>query len=60
MTLGAALHDLPATVWGVNVCDDEQYFLDKVTSDAADWAAKVRDETNAEPIVIEPGEKIEL
>ena len=37
LTLGAALHQLPATVWGVNVCDDEQYFLDKVTHDAADW-----------------------
>ena len=43
LTLGAALHDLPATVWGVNVCDDEQYFLDKVTSDAADWAARYPD-----------------
>ncbi len=37
LTLGAALHDLPATVWGINVCDDEQYFLDKVAADAADW-----------------------
>ena len=37
LTLGAALHDLPATVWGVNVCDDEQYFLDKVAADTADW-----------------------
>jgi D-cysteine desulfhydrase len=37
LTLGVALHQLPATVWGVNVCDDAQYFLDKVASDAADW-----------------------
>ncbi|MDH5171920.1 MAG: D-cysteine desulfhydrase family protein [Gammaproteobacteria bacterium] len=37
LTLGAALHRLPATVWGVNVCDDEQYFLDKIAADAADW-----------------------
>ena len=37
LTLGAALHRLPATVWGINVCDDEQYFLDKVAADAADW-----------------------
>lgn len=37
LTLGAALHALPVTVWGVNVCDDEQYFLDKVQGDAADW-----------------------
>ena len=37
LTLGTALHQLPATVWGVNVCDDEQYFRAKVASDAADW-----------------------
>lgn len=37
LTLGAALHGLPVTVWGVNVCDDEQYFLDKVHEDVADW-----------------------
>jgi len=37
LTLGAALHQLPASVWGVNVCDDEQYFLDKVSADTADW-----------------------
>jgi D-cysteine desulfhydrase len=37
LTLGAALHQLPAKVWGVNVCDDEQYFVDKVTADAVDW-----------------------
>jgi len=37
LTLGVALHDLPATVWGVNVCDDEDYFLNKVASDTAQW-----------------------
>jgi len=37
LTVGAALHNLPATVWGVNVCDDEQYFLDKVNTDLEDW-----------------------
>ena len=37
LTLGAAVHQLPATVWGVNVCDDKQYFLNKVNHDAADW-----------------------
>lgn len=37
LTLGAALHQLPVTVWGINVCDDERYFLDKVAADAADW-----------------------
>jgi D-cysteine desulfhydrase len=37
LTLGVALHRLPATVWGVNVCDDENYFLNKVASDTAQW-----------------------
>lgn len=37
LTLGAALHRLPATVWGVNVCDDETYFMNKVASDAEQW-----------------------
>ena len=39
LTLGAALHQLPAQVWGVNVCDDEQYFMDKVAADIAHWQA---------------------
>jgi D-cysteine desulfhydrase len=40
LTLGAELHQLPATVWGINVCDDEQYFLDKVAADALDWRTR--------------------
>ncbi len=40
LTLGASLYNLPLTVWGVNVCDDEQYFLDKVAADSADWRAR--------------------
>ena len=40
LTLGAGLHALPAQVWGVNVCDDEQYFLDKVQADVADWQSR--------------------
>ena len=37
LTLGAALHALPATVWGINVCDDERYFLDKIAADVRHW-----------------------
>lgn len=40
LTLGAALHNLPATVWGVNVCDDEAYFQRKVAADIADWSER--------------------
>ena len=51
LTLGAALHQLPATVWGVNVCDDETYFLNKVASDVADWHERYPD---APAVKIEP------
>ena len=37
LTLGAALHQLPVDVWGINVCDDERYFLDKIAADVTDW-----------------------
>jgi D-cysteine desulfhydrase len=37
LALGVALHHLPATVWGVNVCDDEAWFLNKIASDVAQW-----------------------
>tara|TARA_R110002110_G_C13469795_1_gene720107 strand:+ start:11964 stop:12959 length:996 start_codon:yes stop_codon:yes gene_type:complete len=40
LTAGALLHRLPATVWGVNVCDDEQYFLNKIQHDMDDWSAR--------------------
>jgi D-cysteine desulfhydrase len=37
LTLGLALQKLPVQVWGVNVCDDEAWFLSKVSADIADW-----------------------
>ena len=43
LTLGVALHQLPATVWGIAVCDDERYFLDKTAADAADWQRRYPD-----------------
>jgi D-cysteine desulfhydrase len=51
LTLGVALHQLPATVWGVNVCDNAQYFLDKVASDTADWQRLYPD---APAVTVEP------
>lgn len=51
LTLGAALYRLPATVWGVNVCDDEQYFLNKVRADAADWNTRYPD---SPAVAVEP------
>lgn len=40
LTAGAHLFDLGATVWGINVCDDEQWFLDKVSTDLRDWRSR--------------------
>ena len=37
LTLGAALHRVPMDVFGINVCEDEAWFLNKVASDVADW-----------------------
>ncbi len=36
LTLGAALHAVPASVWGVNVCDDEAWFVNKIHEDIAE------------------------
>ena len=37
LTIGSILHGLSSTVWGINVCDDEHYFLNKVAEDINDW-----------------------
>lgn len=42
LTLGAQLHHLPARVWGVNVCDDAAWFIDKVNADVLDWQQRYR------------------
>ncbi len=55
LTLGALLHKLPAQIWGINVCDDEQYFLDKIRADAKAWYQRFpgAPEVNVEPKVID-------
>ena len=42
LTLGAVLHQVPMDIWGINVCDDEAWFLTKVASDVADWQQRYR------------------
>jgi len=51
LTAGVQLHGLPATVWGVNVCDDEAYFLEKVAADVADLCARY---PQVPPIEVQP------
>lgn len=37
LTAGVALYGLDAKVWGIAVCDNESYFLNKVRADLLDW-----------------------
>jgi D-cysteine desulfhydrase len=37
LTAGVALYGIDAQVWGVAVCDNEDYFQRKVRSDLRDW-----------------------
>ena len=37
LTAGVALNAIDASVWGVAVCDDETYFINKVRADLRDW-----------------------
>jgi D-cysteine desulfhydrase len=55
LSAGVQLLALPATVWGVNVCDDEQYFIDKVNDDIADWQERYENvrACNVSPNVID-------
>jgi len=40
LVVGASLLGMQANIYGVNVCDDEQYFIDKIKDDIADWQLK--------------------
>ena len=37
LSVGVAMHEMAATVYGVAVCDDEAYFSAKVSEDLAHW-----------------------
>ena len=43
LTVGNQLFGLNATVWGVNVCDDADYFINKVGEDIRQWYALYQD-----------------
>ena len=52
LSLGMALHDVAARVWGINVCEDEAWFLNKVAADIADWQRRY-----AQPL---PGRELDV
>lgn len=39
---GNLLHDLDASIYGINVCDDESYFLKKIRTDLRAWNKRYR------------------
>ena len=47
LVAGNALHELGARVWGINVCDDEAYFLAKVKDDLQQWKLWYADSIDA-------------
>ena len=40
LIMGAHLLGMQADIYGINVCDDEQYFIHKIKDDIADWQCK--------------------
>ncbi len=52
LTAGNVLHELSAEVWGINVCDDENYFLQKVRADLRDWQQRYNQSLNVDELDI--------
>lgn len=52
LIVGNALHGLDAQVWGINVCDDEAYFVSKIRGDLIDWRQKFQAEIDVEALPI--------
>lgn len=52
LTAGNVLFGLNAKVWGINVCDDEQYFLDKVRHDLWQWKDWFGQELDVDSLLI--------
>lgn len=40
LIVGAHLLNMQADIYGINVCDDEQYFINKINEDITDWQVK--------------------
>lgn len=52
LILGNAIHKLGAEVFAFNVCDDEQYFLDKIRGDFDAWQARYQAAIDAQSLPI--------
>lgn len=52
LTAGVALHGIEAKVWGVAVCDTEDYFVHKVRADLREWRQRYGVELEIEQLPI--------
>ena len=53
LVAGNALFDLGAQVWGVNVCEDEAWFLNKMRQDLRDWRQRYRQSLDVETLPLQ-------
>jgi len=52
LVAGNALFDLKTKVWGINVCDDEAYFVNKVRADLRQWQKMYEQSLDVETLPI--------
>lgn len=52
LTVGAELFALGAPVYGINVCDDEAYFMNKVRQDLHDWQQRYQQTLDIDELAI--------
>ncbi len=53
LSAGTALFSLDARVWGINVCDDAQWFLEKIRTDLRAWRQKYHQELDVDAIPLQ-------
>ncbi|WP_373080165.1 1-aminocyclopropane-1-carboxylate deaminase/D-cysteine desulfhydrase [Zhongshania sp.] len=52
LTAGVSAYAIDAQVWGVNVCDDEAWFVNKVDSDLKSWEARYQTGINLDSLSV--------
>jgi D-cysteine desulfhydrase len=52
LTAGVRAYGIDAQVWGVNVCDDEAWFIKKVNADLLDWQKRYKTGINLDSLSV--------
>ena len=52
LTAGVSAYGIDAQVWGVNVCDDEAWFVNKVNKDLRDWEDRYQTGINLDSLSV--------